>query len=174
MRPCPRCDYDLTGLPDEHICPECGFAYDKHAISIRLSARKEYRKALVFGVIYMLFWVGLRQLGSFAVPVGVLFGFVIVFLVMLLFQFWKYRTVADRMILTREGFMFHSPTGTTPPVPWSEVKSARCSWWDGQLRIDRPNHYEPLTISHRSVGGVRIGKKCADEINRLKELYSQE
>lgn len=25
---CPQCGYDLTGLPSEHNCPECGLAYD--------------------------------------------------------------------------------------------------------------------------------------------------
>jgi len=25
---CPRCDYDLQGLPVDHKCPECHFAYD--------------------------------------------------------------------------------------------------------------------------------------------------
>lgn len=25
---CHRCDYDLTGLPQQHRCPECGLAYD--------------------------------------------------------------------------------------------------------------------------------------------------
>jgi hypothetical protein len=27
---CPRCRYDLNGLPSPHHCPECGFAYDDH------------------------------------------------------------------------------------------------------------------------------------------------
>lgn len=27
-RPCRRCSYDLTGLPDIHRCPECGYRYD--------------------------------------------------------------------------------------------------------------------------------------------------
>lgn len=27
---CPVCKYDLTGLPLEHRCPECGFEYDEH------------------------------------------------------------------------------------------------------------------------------------------------
>ena len=25
---CPRCSYDIAGLPRQHRCPECGFAYD--------------------------------------------------------------------------------------------------------------------------------------------------
>ncbi|MEM7229318.1 MAG: hypothetical protein AAF432_10950 [Planctomycetota bacterium] len=28
-RPCPRCSYDLAGLPASHTCPECGFVYDE-------------------------------------------------------------------------------------------------------------------------------------------------
>ena len=27
---CPRCNYDLRGLPPPHRCPECGLAYDEH------------------------------------------------------------------------------------------------------------------------------------------------
>jgi len=26
---CPKCEYDLTGLPAAHRCPECGFEYDE-------------------------------------------------------------------------------------------------------------------------------------------------
>lgn len=28
---CHRCSYDLTGLPQEHQCPECGLSYDGHS-----------------------------------------------------------------------------------------------------------------------------------------------
>lgn len=26
---CEHCQYDLTGLPEQHVCPECGKAFDK-------------------------------------------------------------------------------------------------------------------------------------------------
>ncbi len=29
---CPLCAYSLTGLPDRHACPECGFLYDKRMV----------------------------------------------------------------------------------------------------------------------------------------------
>ncbi|MCA9290994.1 MAG: hypothetical protein KDA25_07690 [Phycisphaerales bacterium] len=29
---CPRCHYDLRGLPDAHRCPECGFEYDMSSL----------------------------------------------------------------------------------------------------------------------------------------------
>lgn len=29
---CPLCRYSLTGLPDYHTCPECGFAYERDAV----------------------------------------------------------------------------------------------------------------------------------------------
>ena len=34
---CPRCSYDLTGLPDKHQCPECGLSYDRDSEVILFS-----------------------------------------------------------------------------------------------------------------------------------------
>lgn len=30
---CPVCNYDLTGLPKNHRCPECGFEYDETTVT---------------------------------------------------------------------------------------------------------------------------------------------
>jgi len=29
---CPRCTYDLSGLPADYQCPECGFTYDEYTM----------------------------------------------------------------------------------------------------------------------------------------------
>lgn len=174
MRLCPQCDYDLTGLPDEHTCPECGFVYDTHATSIKLTARKEFRNGLIFGSVYLVWFVLFRSSSTFRMPVWFLIGIVILFLTVTLFRLRKYQTVASRMILTRHGISFFSPSGMTQPIPWAEIRSASCNWWDGQLRLTRPDQIEPMDISHRALGGVRIGKKCAAEINRLKSIYQSE
>lgn len=168
MRPCPKCDYDLTGLPEEHVCPECGFSYDSYSTSIRLRARRENRLALIMGLAYFCYFVGLRQ--RLQMPGWFLVLFSIFFIGMLLFRWRKSQTVADRMIFTRAGFTLYSPSSTSIPVPWSVIKSASCSWVDGSLRIERTDDNDPIKFSHRELGGVRIGKRCAAEINRLKSV----
>lgn len=171
-RQCAKCDYDLTGLPQEHICPECGFYYDVYSTSIRLKARRENWIALIMGLTYFCYFVGLRQRGPLRMPGWFLVLFSIVFVGMFLFRLRKSQTVADRMIFTRAGFVLYSTISTSIPVPWSVIKSASCSWVDGALCILRTDDQGPMKISHRLLGGVRIAKRCAAEINRLKGIYS--
>ena len=38
---CPACAYDLTGLSDEGVCPECGAAYDQSVLVLTGHARGE-------------------------------------------------------------------------------------------------------------------------------------
>lgn len=54
---CPQCGFDLSGLPDEHRCPECGFGYQREAI-VELATEHMYTKAglhrqIVLGAIAM-------------------------------------------------------------------------------------------------------------------------
>lgn len=37
---CPRCNYDLRGLPADHQCPECGLKYDAESEAFRIPRRR--------------------------------------------------------------------------------------------------------------------------------------
>ena len=74
---CPRCGYDLEGLPREHACPECGYAYDMTVSMIWVWSDGEEPKifnvvsnglsaAFLFLIFLMLLWAVPRN-GGFGI-----------------------------------------------------------------------------------------------------------
>jgi len=60
---CPVCKYDLTGLPKNHRCPECGFEYDETML-VWYARRPSW-----WGAIVWLFVLGLMGF----IPLGIVF-----------------------------------------------------------------------------------------------------
>ena len=60
---CPVCRYNLTGLPKNHRCPECGFEYDE-TMRVWWTARR--------GPSDIFKWVGVE--GFVAIPILGLIG----------------------------------------------------------------------------------------------------
>ena len=42
LQECPQCAYDLTGLPREHVCPECGLVYDTSMFVVDAWAKEDF------------------------------------------------------------------------------------------------------------------------------------
>ena len=42
LRECPQCAYDLTGLPREHSCPECGLVYDRSMFVVDAWTKEDF------------------------------------------------------------------------------------------------------------------------------------
>ena len=72
---CPKCEYDLTGLPAAHRCPECGYEYDETAFDLPAWWPSVFQRPLeaswpesllALAVIAILVVVGLRMSGSAA------------------------------------------------------------------------------------------------------------
>jgi len=55
LRSCPQCEYALQGLPDEGVCPECGYRYDRSIIIVRCQGRDVSRlNTSVLGAVTIL------------------------------------------------------------------------------------------------------------------------
>ena len=47
---CPICRYDLQGLPERHVCPECAFQFEADMLEFRLGGREIWQLRLIFGL----------------------------------------------------------------------------------------------------------------------------
>lgn len=56
QRLCIYCDYDLSGLPSSHDCPECGRPYDR--FSRKYSGRSDSRLLLILNVLGVFYMAG--------------------------------------------------------------------------------------------------------------------
>jgi len=171
---CPRCSYELTGLPAVHTCPECGFEYDSLSTSITLRGRRVYLEDLIKSVV-----VGVAVFGPWSVRSGpaVEKEIVVVFLGIVvssaLYGLWKREGLPCLLLLNRRGLTFHPPSFGMTLLSWGEIRRARCSWVTGALCIIGHDGQTLLRCPYRTLGTLRIAKRCAAEINRLREGYSE-
>ena len=61
LKRCPRCSYDLAGLPRNHACPECGFRYDELTFRLDVGGTKLKLQRSI-EALYFAFMAGLAVL----------------------------------------------------------------------------------------------------------------
>ena len=173
MKPCLKCDYDLTGLPDEHACPECGLAYDPHNVRIRLAST--FGPAGTAAILVMALWILVapscvgRTRGAFeswAFTILAVYGFVVVL------RSAHRRATRRRIIFNREGLHVFRRDALHVAVPWEQIVSANVSGVTRALKLLDPRGGLVLKVSAHELGRARYSRQFADEIMRLKELYA--
>ena len=60
FKKCPRCEYSLRGLPANHVCPECGLAFDERCELYRATNPKQI--LFVWVAIFGGGWIVLKNL----------------------------------------------------------------------------------------------------------------
>lgn len=56
---CPVCRYDLRGLPKDHRCPECGFAYDESTQVWRMPVIPRWAVVLAWFFVFIVLLIRL-------------------------------------------------------------------------------------------------------------------
>ncbi len=167
MRPCPKCDYDLTGLPDVYTCPECGFASDLHTVVFHVGQPA--------GVISSIFLVGgfaaavvSAFLGARTVGPLVAFSFGIVWLILYV---GAIRAPKGQLIVNHVGVHVFLPAGPPVSLAWADVREVNASWGNAALHII-PHHGRKVTVFPIDLSRAGFPRLPLDEIRRLQALYA--
>jgi len=170
---CPRCDYDLTGLPAEHTCPECGCRYDEHSLGIPLTGRRNERWVAWFGVlciiVVVLFetrrgvwgWDAMRHfvvLTPMLLAIGIRLG--------------RRAGLPTRMVLDREGVELITPGQEPLRWQWAQIESAQVESVWGAFQLISTDGPSLISRNYARLGRWRAAKRCAAEINDRVALYA--
>jgi hypothetical protein len=167
------CQYDLTGLPEVHTCPECGFEYDPHAQVIRLFPQRRIYGHFVAAGTWMVPILLLRR-GAFSQQDAALFlGSIAVVLLVTTFYWSRIAGSPRRLVLNRHGVRFDHPSISGEAIPWAGLAKAEFDWVFGKLWLISPQGTTLHEVPYRKLGSTRLSRRCADEINRLAALYAQ-
>jgi len=173
MKVCPRCGYDLTGLPVVHRCPECGIDYDPYMKVITLPVRRREYRQLKYGVILLL------MVGHYAYSTGVgedvyvLFGLVIAAMLPAIYRLSTESSGWHYLIIDKGGIRVDSTALGARTIPWQSIGKAKYGWLTGKFLVYARDGTHLLTHQNNRLGSPRLARRCAAEINRLKDVYSQ-
>lgn len=186
---CPRCGYDLRGLPLTYQCPECAFEYDPAAITIRLKGARprmfDFYAILgvaggmgivlmvVFGGTAARSWLSAEHtFGEYALQLAKLAA-VSVAGCFAGKRIIRRLTGTQELLINRLGIQFVDPDMPTDRIPWRLVGQALHNGNERAfLILDKSGN--PIARCADDVIGddARIGL-CVSKINELRKEYER-
>ncbi len=165
---CPKCGYSLEGLPEVHVCPECGLDYYGETLCLEFKAHSDSWRTIALTVVGTS-WIALvpaYRAQSYWKLVFLLWLFAVVFRIIA----HMYRSMPENQgefIVDRKGIRMSRPKRGSKFIAISIIKRANYSIWTGRLVLFGHDAQKLLSIQYWELGGQANAKKCAQRINSL-------
>ena len=167
---CPRCDYDLQGLPIDHQCPECGLKYDLRSKLWREPQSKEAGRLRLgwFSAIAIVTIFGVLVHAAFTRTFEWLPMITMVTLLPTWIVFFITRRRVPRAAIVCDGIVYADTYRRPQLVRWSEIKFIYLH----EYEIGRP--LELRLVNNKSFWAEQLCKTCANvaELTNVIHNYS--
>jgi len=117
---CPRCNYSLWGLPDEHVCPECGLWCERDCEIVQRPRLQWILLAIANGVIFS---IGLVLWTAYGI-----FSFFLITLIGVVSSVWRLRGPRRMILISREAVRVFGRSSTEETYPMASILRTE---WDG-------------------------------------------
>ena len=129
--PCPRCEYNLLGLPDKHRCPECGFTYERGRTWVIRQSKRFTRRSSPSSVSSA--WSRMRSACRFGK--SSLLGILLCAAVVLLTIMTLRRPSRHRAVLTPWGFSLFRKQELVQQFRWQQVGEVKYNPLGGGVSV---------------------------------------
>jgi hypothetical protein len=163
---CPVCEYSLEGLPEEHTCPECGFAYEKRWSVVRAANFVRSAAMISYGIVLanigILIWKG-----NYVWP--------FIFIVLAIAGMLLHMPKMSRFVLICPCHVRLFNRGTEiDRVELRDVRRAEWSWIDGCIYISDSHGRRRLEMSSRFLQSHAATRRVVAAINDQANILTRE
>ncbi len=156
---CPMCKYCLAGLPDEHTCPECGFAYERDSEVIQASV-PTWLLFTCSGVVLAIgttIWIWRNRLLVFLLGAYSLVE-----------ALWHWGRPGNMVLVSRRSIRIFRYGRDEESHDMALVGSAKWSWVTGRVTIQREDGGVLARIPSRLLNSNRRAKQLVSVIRKYK------
>lgn len=165
--PCKRCAYSLRGLPDVHVCPECGLRYDPSCVLIALDfsrgrARDAVLATLLIATLAVTVWRTQWVPQDWHLLALLLF-YPLVYLMR------RFVWAPSWLLINREGIHLEYRARPMQSVPWADF--AGCTLRRKNLLVLRCDNRRGFQIALDALETPEDAERLHQEILRLQATY---